>query len=57
MTRTPPPSDWVAYAVVLSTVAAMMFGKYLMARGDKDEVVSKNDNSINQDDQNVVNND
>jgi hypothetical protein len=52
MTRTPPPSDWVAYAVVLSTVAAMMFGKYLMARGDKDEVVSKNDNSINQDNQN-----
>mgnify|MGYP003959077341 CR=1 FL=1 len=42
MTRTPPPSDWVVYAVVLGTVAAMMFGKYLMGRGDKDEVISTN---------------
>ena len=42
MTRTPPPADWVVYAVVLGTVAAMMFGKYLMGRGDKDEVISKN---------------
>jgi len=49
MTRTPPPSDWVVYVVVLGTVAAMMFGKYLMARGNKDEVVSCNDKSINQD--------
>jgi hypothetical protein len=35
MTRGTPPSDWVAYAVVLSTVAAMMFGKYLIAKGDE----------------------
>lgn len=42
MTRSQPPADWIAYAVVLGTVAAMMFGKYLMARGDKDEVVSSN---------------
>jgi len=28
---------WVAYVVVLSVVAAMMFGKYLIARGDKEE--------------------
>jgi len=42
MTRTPPPEDWVVYAVVLSVVAAMMFGKYLMGRGDKDAVISKN---------------
>jgi len=42
MTRTPPPEDWVVYAVVLSVVAAIMFGKYLMGRGDKDEVISKN---------------
>ncbi len=34
MTRGTPPSDWVAYAVVLSVVAAMMYGKYLIARGD-----------------------
>ena len=26
---------WVAYVVVLVVVAAMMYGKYLMARGDK----------------------
>jgi len=45
MTREAPPSDWVAYAVVLSTVLAMMYGKYLMARGDKDEKVSSNDKS------------
>ncbi|MEA3353837.1 MAG: hypothetical protein U9Q33_08490 [Campylobacterota bacterium] len=30
MTRATPPSDWVVYAVVLSTVAAMLLGKYLM---------------------------
>ena len=42
MTRTPPPEDWVVYAVVLSVVAAMMFGKYLMGRGDKDEFISTN---------------
>jgi len=43
MTRGTPPSDWVAYVVVLVTVAAMMFGKFLIARGDKDEEISKND--------------
>ena len=42
MTRTPPPADWVVYAVVLSVVAAMMFGKYLMGKGDKDEFISTN---------------
>lgn len=42
MTRTPPPEDWVVYVVVLSVVAAMMFGKYLMGRGDKDEFISTN---------------
>jgi len=35
MTRTPPPADWVVYAVVLGTVAAMMFGKYLIGKGDE----------------------
>ena len=49
MTRTPPPEDWVVYAVVLSVVAAMMFGKYLMGRGDKDEFISSNDKTDNQD--------
>jgi hypothetical protein len=43
MTRQTPPSDWVAYVVVLGTVIAMMYGKYLMARGDKDEKVTSND--------------
>ena len=42
MTRGTPPSDWVAYVVVLSTVAAMLFGKYLISKGDKDEVISTN---------------
>jgi len=45
MTRSTPPSDWVAYVVVLGTVAAMMYGKYLIGRGDKDEEISKNDKS------------
>ncbi|MEA3498991.1 MAG: hypothetical protein U9R16_08030 [Campylobacterota bacterium] len=53
MTRTPPPSDWVVYAVVLGTVAAMMFGKYLMGRGDKNEVISKNDKSSNNSKNNI----
>ena len=42
MTRTPPPDDWVVYTVVLSVVAAMMLGKYLMGRGDKGEFISTN---------------
>ena len=48
MTRNPPPDDWVVYLVVLGTVALMMFGKYLMGRGDKDEVISNNQKSLNQ---------
>lgn len=35
MTRGTPPSDWIAYVVVLTVVVAMMYGKYLIARGDK----------------------
>ncbi len=54
MTRTPPPEDWVVYAVVLSVVAAMMFGKYLMGRGDKDEFISTNKKP---DDSDMSNND
>jgi len=34
MTRQPPPEDWVVYLVVLSVVAAMMLGKYLIGKGD-----------------------
>jgi hypothetical protein len=30
MTKSTPPSDLFAYAVVLGTVAAMLMGKYLM---------------------------
>lgn len=43
MTRQPPPEDWVAYLVVLSVVAAIMYGKYLIGRGDKpiDEVLNE----------------
>jgi len=48
MTRTPPPEDWVVYAVVLSVVAAMMFGKYLMGRGDKNDFISTNKKPKNQ---------
>ena len=44
MTRTPPPADWVVYVVVLSVVVAMMFGKYLIGKGDTPiEDVMKND--------------
>ncbi|MCK5111265.1 MAG: hypothetical protein KAQ94_07065 [Arcobacteraceae bacterium] len=34
MTKGTPPSDWVAYVVVFGVVAAMMYGKYLIGRGD-----------------------
>ncbi|MCI0501555.1 MAG: hypothetical protein L0Y61_07390 [Epsilonproteobacteria bacterium] len=34
MIRQTPPSDWVAYVVVGLTVAGMLLGKYLIARGD-----------------------
>jgi len=44
MTRGTPPADWVAYVVVLSVVAAMMLGKYLIAKGDEpiNDVVKEN---------------
>ena len=45
MTRGTPPADWIAYVVVLSVVAAMMYGKYLIGRGNKSEEVGKNDKS------------
>lgn len=35
MERSIPSSDWVAYVVVLGTVAAMLIGKYLMFFNDK----------------------
>jgi len=35
MTRGTPPSDWVAYVVVLATAVSMMIGKYLIAKGDE----------------------
>jgi hypothetical protein len=35
MTRSTPPSDWIVYVVVLGTVAAMMYGKYLIGKGDE----------------------
>ena len=45
MTRQPPHEDWVVYLVVLGVVIAMMIGKYLIARGNKDDNWSKNDKS------------
>ncbi len=43
MERALPPSDYVVYLVVIGVVAAMMLGKYLMAKWDKpiDEVIEK----------------
>ncbi len=35
MTRSTPPSDWVAYVVVFGTAIAMMYGKYLIGKGDE----------------------
>ena len=35
MTRNPPMDDWAVYVLVIGIVAAMLFGKYLMARDDK----------------------
>ncbi len=34
---TDEPKHWVAYLVVGLVVVAMMYGKYLIARGDKDD--------------------
>ncbi|GEM_PF-4420624 len=31
------PEHWVAYIVVGLVVVAMLYGKYLIARGDKDD--------------------
>ena len=30
-----PPSDWVAYVVVLLVTAATLYGKHLIAKGDE----------------------
>lgn len=35
MEKTLPPSDYIVYVVVIGVVAAMMLGKYLMAKWDK----------------------
>jgi hypothetical protein len=35
MTRGTPPSDWVAYVVVLGVTIAMILGKYLIGKDDK----------------------
>ena len=43
MIKGTPQSDWIAYIVVFGTVAAMMYGKYLIGRGDKDKNISSND--------------
>ncbi|MBL6969826.1 MAG: hypothetical protein ISR68_00335 [Campylobacterales bacterium] len=45
MTRGEPQEAWVAYVIVLGVVAAMMYGKYLIGRGDNEEEISKNDKS------------
>jgi hypothetical protein len=36
MTKNVPMDDWMVYLLVIGIVAAMLFGKYLMARGDND---------------------
>lgn len=41
MDRPVPPSDWVVYAVVLSTVAAMLLGKYLIFFDDRKQKESE----------------
>ena len=51
MTRGEPQEAWVAYVIVFGVVAAMMFGKYLMARGDKDHVNTINDRNPNRQNQ------
>lgn len=43
MERSLPSSDFIAYAVVLGTVAAMLLGKYLMFFNDKDHKDHKDD--------------
>jgi hypothetical protein len=35
---------WVAYLVVIGVVAAMMYGKYLMAGGGEENDSTPNDN-------------
>jgi hypothetical protein len=50
MTRGEPQEAWVAYLIVFGVVAAMMYGKYLIGRGDKDEIVSTNDKKKKEDD-------
>jgi hypothetical protein len=41
MTRGEPQEAWVVYAVVLGIVAAMMYGKYLIGRGDNKDIEKK----------------
>jgi len=43
MIRQEPPSDWVAYVVVLLVTLGILLGKYLIAKNDKpiDEMVEE----------------
>jgi hypothetical protein len=40
-------SDFTAYIVMFVMVASMMYGKYLIGRGNKDEKISKNKSKEN----------
>ena len=35
MTKNAPMDDWVVYVMMIAIFAAIMYGKYLMGRGDK----------------------
>jgi hypothetical protein len=41
MIRQEPPSDWIAYAIVLGITLATIIGKILIAKGDKKDDKSK----------------
>ena len=58
MTRTPPPADWVVYLVVLSVVVAMMYGKYLIGKGDEpiEDVIKEDIDSIEHEVEDIVEN-
>ena len=49
MIRQEPPSDWVAYVVVLLVTLGTLLGKYLIAKGDKpiDEVIEEEIDHLN----------
>ena len=56
MTRSTPPSDWVAYVVVGLTALSILLGKHLVAKGDEpiDKVIKEDIEEIEEATEHII---